>query len=76
MGDSYVLICRDLKEDDKLRGAPTIIANLYRHKKTSASNLTLDVPQEKVQDMQKVASMINNLLSIFGFTYLAMNKTR
>ncbi|HTD39654.1 MAG TPA: hypothetical protein VK671_03470 [Mucilaginibacter sp.] len=74
MGDSCVLICRDLKEEDKLRGAPTIVATSYRPKNIVPPDLPMNAPGTKVQDMQKMASMINNLLSVFGFTYLVMNK--
>jgi hypothetical protein len=69
MGDNYVLICRDLKEEDRLRGAPTIVATSYRSKKAG-----INTTPQNLQDMQKMASIINNLLSIFGFTYLVMNK--
>jgi hypothetical protein len=74
MGDNYVLICRDLREEDKLRGAPVIVATSQRSKKLPFNNLELINTGTKQQDMKKMASMINNLLSIFGFTYLVMNK--
>ena len=74
MGNNYVLICRDLREEDKLRGAPVIVATSQRSKKASSNSLELTNTGTKQQDMKKMASMINNLLSIFGFTYLVMNK--
>lgn len=76
MGNTYVLICRDLREEDKLRGAPVIIATSQRSEKASSSSLQLSNTGAKQQDMKKIASMINNLLSIFGFTYLIMNRPR
>jgi len=76
MGDNYVLICRDLREEDKLRGAPVIVATSQRSKKTSSNSLELTNTGTKQQDMKKMASMINNLLSIFGFTYLVMSKSK
>lgn len=76
MGDSYVLICRDLKEEDRLRGVPTIVATSYRSANISPATLLVEVPQQEIPDMQKIILMINNLLSIFGFTYLVMNRER
>jgi hypothetical protein len=70
VGGNYVLVCRDLREEDKLRGAPVIIATSQRPKTLSCNSLE-GIPH---QDMKKMASMINNLLSIFGFTYLVINK--
>ena len=74
MGGNYVLICRDLREEDKLRGAPVIVATSQRSKKAPSNSLEFTNTGTKQQDMKKIASMINNLLSIFGFTYLVMNK--
>jgi len=74
MGDNYVLICRDLREEDKLRGAPVIVATSQRSKKAPSNSLEFTNTGTKQQDMKKMASMINNLLSIFGFTYLVMSK--
>jgi PleD family two-component response regulator len=75
MGDNYVLICRDLREEDKLRGAPVIVATSQRSKKAPSNSLEFtNTTGTTQQDMKKMASMINNLLSIFGFTYLVMSK--
>jgi hypothetical protein len=74
MGNNYVLICRDLREEDKLRGAPVIVARSQRSKKATSPALEFTNTGAKQQDMNKMASMIDNLLSIFGFTYLVMSK--
>ena len=73
MGDHYVLICRDLKEEDKLRGAPTIIATSYCSERTLSDMESENNSNPKSQDMHQMASVINSLLSVFGFAYLAIN---
>ena len=63
-----LLICRDIREERIFRGVPIVVA-------TSRSAKTTDpVPDGKPQDMNRMASMISSLISVFGFTYLLMNK--
>ena len=73
MGDHYVLICRDLKEEDKLRGAPTIIATSYHSERLLSEIESGNNSKQKPQDIHQMASVINSLLSVFGFAYLAIN---
>ncbi|HEY9003077.1 MAG TPA: hypothetical protein VIM89_17100 [Mucilaginibacter sp.] len=62
---SYLLICSDIHEGQILQGVPVVVATSYGSKSADAA---------KSQDMNRMASMISNLISVFGFTYLVMNK--
>ncbi len=65
---NYILICRDIHEGQILQGVPIVVAMSRSVKPTNA------LPGVKPQDMNRMASMISNLISVFGFTYLVMNK--
>jgi len=65
---NYLLICRDMHEGQMLQGVPVVVA-------TSRISKPADVSSDgKSQDMNRMASMISNMISVFGFTYLVMNK--
>lgn len=63
-----LLICRDRREGQIFQGVPVVVA-------TSRSARSADsLSGGKRQDMNRMASMISSLISVFGFTYLVMNK--
>jgi hypothetical protein len=65
---SYLLICSDVPEGQILQGIPVVVA-------TSRSTEGADeLPDGQPQDVNRMASMISNMISVFGFTYLVMNK--
>jgi len=63
-----LLICRDMPEGQIFQGVPIVVAT------SRSAKLCDELPDSKPQDMNRMASMISNLISIFGFTYLVMNK--
>jgi len=65
---SYLLICSDIHEGQILQGVPVVVATSRSAKSADA------LPDGKPQDMNRMASMISNMISVFGFTYLVMNK--
>jgi hypothetical protein len=65
---NYLLICRDMHEGGALQGVPVVIATSHNTKSA------IILQDNKSPDMNRVASKISNLISVFGFTYLAMNK--
>ena len=63
-----LLICRAMPEGQIFRGVPVVVA-------TSHSVKPAEIPPDgNSQDISQMASMISNLISVFGFTYLIMNK--
>ena len=63
-----LLICRDLHEGQIFQGVPVVVATSRNAQQADA------LPDSKLLDMNRMASKINNLISVFGFTYLVMNK--
>jgi hypothetical protein len=63
---NYLLICRDVNERQIFQGIPVVVAMSRSAKRSDAFS--------KPQDMNRMASMISNLISVFGFTYLVINK--
>jgi len=57
-----------MHEGQMLQGVPVVVATSRNLKPADA------LPDGKSQDMNRMASMISNLISVFGFTYLVMNK--
>ena len=64
----YLLICRNVQEGQIFQGIPVVVATARGAKSASV------YPGGKPQDMNRMASIISNLISVFGFTYLVMNK--
>jgi len=59
-----LLICRGVDEGQIFKGVPVVVAT-FRNSVLPGGNS---------QDMNRMASIISNLISVFGFTYLIMNK--
>src|ERR1700741_1708444 len=57
-----LLICRDVHEGQIFRGVPIVVATSRNAEQADA------LPDNKSQDMNRMASMISNLISVFGFT--------
>jgi len=68
VGGSCLLICRDMPDGQIFQGVPVVVTTSRNAK------ISDELPDSKPQDMNRMASMISNLISIFGFTYLVMNK--
>ena len=63
-----LLICRDIHDRQIFQGVPVVVA-------TSRSAEPIEAfPNSNPQDMNRMASMISSLISVFGFTYLVVNK--
>ncbi|MBS1519692.1 MAG: hypothetical protein JST50_01745 [Bacteroidetes bacterium] len=63
-----LLICRTMPEGQIFHGVPVVVATTHSVKQVDSQ------PDGKQQNMNRMASMISNLISVFGFTYLVMNK--
>jgi DNA-binding response OmpR family regulator len=74
LDNDCVLICRDVRADDRLlKNTPIIIATAYKSKKASHGQSHDDAFLAKRQDVRKLFSNIKNTLKSFGSIYLAMN---
>jgi hypothetical protein len=71
-GDRFVLICRDLRKEDKLKGAPVVVVTA-QGLENNTQNIFGTTTLSKSGDMSRSMSAINNMLTVFGFAYLVMN---